>query len=714
MLGLMLGLGLISGQGGGGEVSENFALRSLATDTGTTPTTTRITLGATQNAVRVFTDLSAAAEPFFYLYAKRNADAAQKIKIYPWSARILSGAAGDTFAFSTADGRTLSMAAMTVPGALESAFPETGTANADNGCPPYWTPSAAHVTLAAAGSAFQLADTSTSELVFIREYDGSNWTPTRWVRKQSGRATTVRCTYQQIALATRNGATLSIAAPTGAVIGGTSADMVNPHLPAVTGTVHAADTVAEFKTAIAAAVAGDAIELATGSYALDVTISHLSFVANHGVGGRIGMEGITIRGATGDPADVIITGDGVSTNGTWSVLGGATSFAALRDLTFNFSAINARFSVLGGRLATQDVVMAGPASATTDVFAFEATAAPIIIEALRHTCQNGSDDLFNGNGDVTNNSGSRCRFVNCTASVAGPGNSAFQCLTTHNGLPIEWYGGLLEDAFTNIAAPDATTSPIYLFFAQCGKGARDSGLLNTTLFACDVDGRITSSFGAETGSYFSHISFGATMAAANGAFRNMSGIAEHNYLVSLSGSGRALHNSNASGSYDGARYNVFNDFSEGVRFNDSAGAGGTSTTKGNTFISCTTALAIGDNNLLTQARNNVTKGSTTGVNVTATSMANLTTDYNTIDPTIDADYVAGANDLVAGDAALDAFYFPTAAGNCDGNGDATLEDFIGDSDPWGYVRVYKSDRVSRGARDIPAIYSGAYLQPDLF
>lgn len=450
-----------TGVGGGGGGAENFAVQSVVTETGTTPSVTAVTLGATQNAVRVFADLVAAAEPFFYLYVKRNSDSVQKVKIYAWSARIFSGAAGDAFAFSTSDGRTLSMAAQAVPAVLESSFPVTGTANADNGCPPYWAPAAAHITLAAAGSAFQLADTSTGEIVFIREFDGTQWTPTRWVRKQSGRATSIRCTYQQIAVATLDGATLSIAAPTGAVIGGTSTGMVNTFLPTVTGTTRNVTDVATLKTAIAAAVAGDEIVLATGTYALDVAITEISFTLNNGQNGKIGMEGILIRGATGNPADVVLTGDGTGTNGNWNVESGPALFAGFKDLSWDLAGKNMGLTTNHGRWALEDVNITGVQVTHPDAWLFDNVGGALTLEALRVSISDGFSDLFNGNGDASFNATSRARFVNCSGVRAGVG-SADQCLTTHLGLPVEWYGGLLSDGNTNAAAPDGLSSPIYL------------------------------------------------------------------------------------------------------------------------------------------------------------------------------------------------------------------------------------------------------------
>lgn len=705
-----------NGQQGDGGGAGNPALQSVGTDTGTTPSATRITLGSSQNAVRVFADLVAASEPFFYLYVKRNSDSVQKVKIYAWSARIFSGAAGDTFAFSTADGRTLSMAAMTVPAVLETAIVMTPTPNSDRGVPPYWSPSIARVTLASAGSMFWLMDDSTSNVVFIKEFDGTNWTPPRWVRRQAGRNTAVRCTYRQIALATLDGSSLSIGLSSfsDSVSGAAAGAMTNPFMPVATGATHNVTNAATLQSAIALAVAGDEIVLATGTYTLTAAIGTTSFTANHLVNpGRVGPGGILFRSATGNPADVTITGNASGQNGRWLFEADNVSFCGFKGLTFDFTGIDARFDIQRGSIAFEDVRMTGVASVAQSMFLFGGQSGLGIIEALRLTVEDSSSDCFSGQGNASMGA-SRCRFVDCIGRRSDPSNQANQCLTTHNGLPVEWYGGLLSDAHTNVAAPDLITSPIYLFFPTVTKGAHTSGLQNCTIFGGDIDGFVGGQIGAEGGCLFAKISI--TPVGSNNIFRTPTARCEHNILSSTSAAtgARACFTSNNSGNSDGFRYNVNSGFTEAYLEGFSSGPGGSAGTIGNTYITNTNAIGISDANIVSVCKNNACKGSSNGILCTATSMGNLTTDYNTIDPNIDADFVPGANDLVAGDAALDAFFFPTAAGNCDGNGDTTVEDFIGDSDPWGYVRVYKASRVSRGARDIPAIHASTYLQPDLF
>ena len=114
-------------------------------------------------------------------------------------------------------------------------------------------------------------------------------------------------------------------------------------------------------------------------------------------------------------------------------------------------------------------------------------------------------------------------------------------------------------------------------------------------------------------------------------------------------------------------------------------------------------------------KNNATSAMSSGYSIDFAPGVSITSDYNVLHnhfyPT--SGFTPGAHDTI-GDAALDATFLPTASGNCDGNGDPSVEDFVGDSDAWGYVFRYDMSFVPRGARARPAIYGGASLQPDLF
>lgn len=682
--------------------------QTVVTETSTTPTTVSLTLASGLTGVRVWLGEQPVSETDFYLYVKRNATT-YKVKCYRNSAPIINGVAGDTFAFGTSDGRTIYVTPITVPTALVSSFPVSGTANADKAGPPSWSPSAAHITLVDFNSAISLAADAGQRVVFISEYDGAAWTPVRSVMLHPSRATVVQCTYRLVALANYGGATVSVSAPTGAIIGGTSTQM---HLtfPAVTGTTRNVTTVANFKTAMAAAVAGDEIVLAAGTYALDVAITNATFAANSN-----SAKGILIRGGTGTRSDVVITGNVSGTNGNWSLTGGPSSAQPVmfKDLTFSFQGLGACAFLqgTGGYGLYENVRFTGVAT-TVDTFSFNNSSTLVNIDAMWCSFDNSAGDCVNGAGTAGQNAASRVRLIGCDTELPLDAANA-QGITSHTGLAVSIFGGTHKSANTNIIAPDAATTPMYVFYARLEKGTRRAGFSNTTIiYGCyaDITATVTIGAGAKwKGNYL--VGDGASVIRNALADSQIEG----NFCKWASGASiRGFHNSNSSGDVAGVIFNVFDGFPEGLRFMDSAGAGGTARSTNNTYANSTTGQNLQDINLLVINKNNAVYTATTGVNCTATSMPKITTNYNTIDPTIDADFVAGAQDIVNANAGLDTYFFPTASGNCDGNGDSSLYDWIGGRDCYGYGLIYLPNRVSRGGRDIAAKHTDAVLFPGVY
>ncbi len=93
----------------------SIILQTVITQASTTPSLVKITLGNAQNGVRVFSGDQSVSEDSFYLYVSRNGGAVSKVKMFRWMGRILVGSQGDIFAFGTSDGRSLTMAPVTVP-----------------------------------------------------------------------------------------------------------------------------------------------------------------------------------------------------------------------------------------------------------------------------------------------------------------------------------------------------------------------------------------------------------------------------------------------------------------------------------------------------------------------------------------------------------------------------------------------------------------------
>lgn len=679
-------------------------VQTVTTQTGTSATE-NISLGSGYDSVRVWTGETPVTEPWFFLYVTRSG-VTTKIKMNRFEARLIS-VPGKTVGFATADGRSLKIAPDVAPTSLGTSFPVSGTANADAGGPPIWSPSAAHITLPSGQFQYELVGSGTERIVFVSEYDGATWSPARWLRLPASGSVWMHATFSRIALANYDGATVSVKGPTGTVIGGTSAAS-SLTMPSVTGTTRNVTDVATLKTAIAAAVAGDEIVLAAGTYNLDVNITAASFTSNNGVGGRVGAEGILIRGATSDRTLYII-GCAANGQGDWNLnQTGASLLTGFRDITFTFGGSNtACFTTTRGRFSVQNCRFTGTIGANLDCFNGIGSTTTNGLYLNCYKCQADASfaDCWNFNdGNTTSN---RVRLIDCIGHTAGS-TSSDQCLTTHTGLHIEVYGGWYYNANTNAIATDGTSSPCHCFFMRTSRGARQGTVLNSNVYGCRIEQPATTIVGwvVNDWSIASYVEAGVREAT------NTANIYEGNWF----------NNAGAIGSYYGYfpnvnttttfERNVVQSFNVGIRMDNGAGPGSQSANR-NSMVSC--AFALSKTTTFTSSVNgNVSRLSTTrGVAVDATGMANLSVSYNTWDGTADPDYVPGSND-VAATAGLGTTFLPTAAGNCDGNGNAGAIDWVGGTDYVGFLLEISDVVRDRGARCRPRIISGAIMVPDIW
>jgi hypothetical protein len=593
---------------------------------------------------------------------------------------------------------------------LPSSFPVNGTANADQAGPPLWQPTAAHITLGA-DKAFEIVSNGTRRIVFIAESNGTTWTTPRWVRVPEAGGVRVHCTFTDVALATYSGDTVEVNAVSGSTIGGTK-HVMHLDIPAPTGTTHNVSDVAGLKTAIAAAVAGDEIVLADGTYLLDVNVTEASFVANHNVGGRKGMEGITIRSGSDDRSACSIKPSASSGVGNWNInhLNGTRDTAAVRGITFDFDGSttaqwrcvmgcwrveNCRFTNTGG---TMDCFVFGGSSTVIDQM--------LDLICLRVSADNSNNDCFDGISGKTSDS---AVFIDCVGEVAGAVVSN-QCMTTHNGLNVTLYGGVYRDAIENVFANGSANERTYAFFVSLERGARAVNYLNSNLYACEAQEgghageRTDGAAGPRVGCIL-----GLNIREAS----PMSRVIVGNWF-------------NRSPATVGSTSSFFPNVASQVQFDFNIGSGtnsmirvdngtGSATVRQNTAVGVNVGVAMTSGSMVVTARGNATKTTATrALDITSGNMANLTTDYNVWGTPVDVDLVPGPNDLNGTDAALDSLYFPTAGGNCDGNGDPNLFTWLGGTDAWGYALRLSSTVADRGARMRPRIIAGAELLPDLW
>lgn len=690
--------------------SLNHPIQTVVTDASTTPTTNQTIVAAGWNGVRVWTSSQPLTEPYFYLYSSRNGGTPDRIQVYRDSGRIISATSGDILSFGTADNlsnvtsRTLYVTPMYAPTTTESAAGVTGTANCDDGVPPLWSPSGWHVALPANARCFQINFNGAFRKVFITEsIDGKTWTPARFVETELARNTVIRTSYRFIALATVGGSTLSITAPPGTLIGGTSHRMSLP-FTAITGTSYSVSNLTSFLAAVALAVKGDEIVMSSGTYQQVTPLVTTNFTANIAAGNK-GSEGILIRSASGNHDDVIISGT-LTNSGTWSINNTTgTGYAGIKDISFDYSTTASVLSTYGGKWLFQNVRILGPNTNGADLWELGITTTDTITsDALYCICTNSYSDCINGAGG-TGNAGSRVRFFECTGAVAGT-NANDQIATTHGGLAFEMYGCNWSDAKLNTVAPDAITSPMYLLYCDLGYGTRADGIQNASLIhGCNI----TCTNGDGIGSSYTTQSIftGVGFAASSTLFRNQTG--HYGNLVTCP-VGRAFFDSIDNREHRG---NIVIRGGEAFRTSNST-SNSIVAMIGNTCISNGIALSFGDVNITQWVTNNACRVSGTSINCTAGEDARMQKSSGVYDPTVSVNYTPVASDITGVDAALDASFFPTAAGNCDGNGDTNAVNFAGSSDFAGFPRVYLRTRISRGARELPAVYTGAVLLPDLW
>lgn len=705
--------------------NDTSSMQMISAENSTTPSITQMVLGTNQNAVRLWIGETPVTEESFYIYVSINGQI-KKVRAYRWQGIILNAPAGASLAFGVVGGRDFKASGMKVPQLLTTPAGATGTANADEGVAGFWTPTQPHIVLPQNNSAFILTSSGTERNIFISEFDGYNWSPVRFVVSPSSTDIKVRCTYSRIALATIDASTISITAPTGSTIGGSSSSMTFGIVK--TGTTYnvTANDEADLRAKMALAVAGDEIVLPTGTYDLTAAISNTTFSANNGT--NVGSSGIIIRGATGNRADVVIKVKAGSQQYNIDNTGG-TLASFIKDLTFDLTNGQSGTTFYGGNQNLENVRITGPQTTTGEalISVGPTLTGTAIFNALNCLFEDSVDDGVDGSATVGGPyvPGSRIRFIKCTSQRAGS-SSTHQPWTTHQTLGIECYGCTASDATQNaIANGSETGSTYYWFFGTITPGARRCAAQDTNFFfGTKGAGNAGDTFKIQKDGAGYAVGLRASNSLLSGttALTTTSTEATQNpedgdiiaCILTGSGTGRGIFPQ-----IQGLRasFNVITATAEGFRINNQT-AGGTHSNLyfyNNTLSGNTNAFNFGTTGgaMPTLLYNNATRGSTNGIVLEAGNQAVNTNNYNHIDPAIDADFVAGANDVVTGDAAVDTTtWFPTDAGNCDSNGDPSLYDWVGGIDIWGFPVIYKTGVVSRGARSIAEIVSGADVFPN--
>lgn len=686
-------------------------IRTVTTEASLTPSTVQFVLNESQNAFRIWTGEQPSSEAYFDCYVSTNGGTAFPVRLYRWQGRIINASTNATVSLGTSNGRTLMVSGMTVPSVLEVPSGVTNYANIDKAGPPLWSPTEPQITLPANNGAFCIVADGIDRTLFISEYDGVMWSPPRWVTITNYN-TTVRATYRKVALAGYDGIPIKIVAPTGSQVGGLSHRM-NIGSPIGTRQWNCT-TVDEFQNAISNSVGGDAIVLSEGTYSLTINVANGNFASNGS------PWGITIRGATGN-RDAVIISTSATNAGDWTLQGNSvTNLSALflKDLTFNLTNHFGAITFNGGVARLDNVRVTGPTmTPTLASITLSTVSYNLDFLCIDSQVDSGSDDLISATGPGTNRPASKIRIVSSTAYR--PGNAtAAQCVTTHSGQVIEIYGGYYADANANVLANGDAATITYGFWPRVsnGPGTNSGASTGVAMFGGWFDFDDTTTIIPPTNSYWMF-----TRVARQAGISSSScpgSLIAHNRFFKPPNS-PSNFGINQSRSVGGTGVTVLGNILYGMAaagyFNSGTEAVFTNKTLllHNTFDSVETAFDLRASFLYLGLTNNACTGNTAGIaNLAAAYMPYISTDFNTIDPSIDADFVPGANDIVNANAALDSNWFPTAGGNSDTNG--AYLGYVGDSDPFGFVLIYSETKVPRGARARNAIFPGARLSPDFW
>lgn len=456
-------------------------LTSITATSGTDPTPTgsnEYTVPAGYTGLAVWIGVRPIDEQHVQLHVKVGGGASRPYELHRHQCIIINANAGQVVSFASqvktkvsATESSLAVGLVVTPIAPPVALtPPTqvsGTANCDrNGAvetgSPTWAPLSAnaHIVLASENQVIQINGASGHRFLHVIEHDGAgNRSPIRFVYCPPNRDVRLQCRHKRISLANFEGATVSVTAPTGAVIGGVS----EVWRPAFTATTPASvATVAEFKTA--ANGSADDVILAAGTYDLTAAGD-----AMNGTNYAAAMnKDLRIRSATGNPSDVTF----VCPAG-WNAIITVGKRWVLEGFTVNIaSAPSVGFQITGRADGVSVNITGTPAGAAVPSFAIVGT---VSLGEIVNTFAWGSVsgavedaiDLNQGGQPARQTTG---RILGYTINGNGISGSNSQVLTAHTGSSVEAYGVRITD--TGLTGNQVTiaadaSSYVYVYYSYC-------------------------------------------------------------------------------------------------------------------------------------------------------------------------------------------------------------------------------------------------------
>jgi predicted RNA-binding protein len=442
------------------------------------------------------------------------------------------------------------------------------------------------------------------------------------------------------------------------------------------------------------------------------------------------MSGITIRGMSGNPAGVVLTGADTNSGMWWFVPSSPSAGdppARFKGLTFVFT--NRTVGNLywtGGPLIMEDVVV-DACSAADEIVHTDCVGDVTFLRctfAGRNWTNGMNSQAFVGVWGAASNNAT-LRLVDCTAFGSGTNTSAYIVGGHAGGTPPEVYGGTYFDSSSRLIMSGGLGGAYSFFtkFPNTGPPFIRTNTAYTSMFGCRAETRgagwftIYPSLGVRSNAYLLFSSLSATNYPASSTMVGRIAVNEdtndcpvaHN-RITLDG-GRFLTLSTGNKTYVG---NIVRGAGEGARvYNYTSGNGMPSRLLGNTWVTNTLAVSYGFTNFALAMTNNAFVGNTTAFTMYDYIATNtLRAGYNIIDNTIDAGaYQWPASNTTNVNAAVSIITsIPTAAGNCDDTG--LGYGWAADSDPWGLVWLFHPARAPIGAVSVQRTYADAVVFPD--
>ena len=691
---------------------KQILLSSIIPDIGNSPTTIQMTIQPNNNAVIFETGYGVVTKPNFKVYFNDNGTQ-YTIDAYRLTRTMVKVRAGDVIKIGcdTAFPFTVRQYHDNLNRTAQTGF--SGICSTDKIAPMNWAPTSSHITLADYNDAFTITHTGTRTPIFIREFDGTNWTLITSYILETNRDLTIWCVNKNIAIGTYTGASFTI---TGALY-----TVLNSHttdarfiMPAYTGTQRTvtAGSYASFLTVCAAAVAGDQIVIPDGIYTMT---SNPAFTANARAGHTSGA-GLQFVSQSGNRNNCIFA------SGASAIFIFANNADTATDYFENItirSEGNANpFDFTSGNLKCLGCKWAGVYESGSggigELVNVAMDASKDAVNTYFVDCETDSSYAdewdFNATTGVRFTNVANCSniMVNCTGNFAGNFFNS-QIITSHFGLSITVSGGTFNDAYEDeIGVQYTNGSFCYSEFLTITPGTRVGENQGAVFFGCNLT--LTTSSAMQTysvgsfavGNYFNYINYAATAAFStlirNGNFTNFN----HNIFNYTSGSRARAIFYNAQKGTPSSVGNIFSGAWPYVLITNGSTIGATTiiTFTGNTIYGSAVGISIEDIYSKLILGDNALAANSTYLTIGRGGYY-ISKGYNIMGSYSGSEtWKPATGEITTSSAEISSTTFiPIANGNADaGQGDNSQYNYIGSRDPFMLRWIGSNSRTPIGAR----------------